>query len=450
MNFIRLPSFLRFGASGVGLLAFSAGCVSSGGGAVPAGGRERVDLDLCLYYSRSAPGTRRVLDRPGLGVMIGLDDYFRSVRVVSGSDDARDCDLMAEVNDPTVFKQPYFEVYSARSKKYLMRAVTQNYANWRYGESLYAAFNKDAPLYAHLAAERGQAPPAAGAGVSKSDLQALIKEALKETSRAEARAPERASPALAPPALAAGERAFGDDDAAVVIGVEKYRGLPAAEYAAGDARLVKDYLLALGFKERNIQLLVDEDATQSAIRKFVGTWLPNRVKAGGRVVVYYSGHGSPDPATGAAYIVPHDGDPNYLADTGYALGDLYAKLAALPAAEVAVLLDACFSGAGGRSVLAKGARPMVVTQEQASLAPQLVVLAAARGAQISTSSSETGHGLFTYHLLKALKEGKKDIVEVYRHIQPLVEDAAKALNVEQTPSLNPDPQLAPVRFSFRN
>jgi hypothetical protein len=450
MNFPLLPSCLRVPVLAGGLLSLLAGCVSTGGGEPRAGGRERVDLNLCLYYSRSAPGTRRVLDRPGLGVMIGLDDYFQSVKVVSGSDDARDCDLMAEVNDPTVFKQPYFEVYSARSKKYLMRAVTRNYANWRYGESLYAAFNKEAPLYAHLAAERAPAQAAAGGGVSKSDLQALIKEALKESAHAEVRGPERDSSLLAPPSLTAGEQAFGADDAAVVIGVEKYRGLPAAEYAAGDARLVKDYLLALGFKERNIQLLVDEDATQSAIRKFVGTWLPNRAKAGGRVVVYYSGHGSPDPATGAAYIVPHDGDPNYLADTGYALGDLYAKLGALPSGEVAVLLDACFSGAGGRSVLAKGARPMVVTQEQAVLAPKLVVLAAARGAQISTSSSEAGHGLFTYHLLKALKDGKKDIVEIYRHIQPLVEDGAKALNVEQTPSLTPDPLVAPIRFPFRN
>ncbi|MBI4518058.1 MAG: caspase family protein [Deltaproteobacteria bacterium] len=250
--------------------------------------------------------------------------------------------------------------------------------------------------------------------------------------------------------MGAAERIIGDDDLALVVGVEKYRDLPASDFSAADAQLVKDYLVALGFRQRNIQLLLNDGATQSSIRKLVETWLPNRVKPASRVLVYYSGHGAPDPQSGEAYLVPYDGDPNYLADTGYPLPRLYAKLGALPVRDVAVVLDACFSGAGGRSVLAKGARPLVMMKETGSLPANLAVLAATQGGQISTSSREKGHGLLTYYFLHAINDGKRDLTEIYAAITPQVEDDARELNVSQTPSLLPEPSKLRGRFRFRN
>jgi hypothetical protein len=41
--------------------------------------------------------------------------------------------------------------------------------------------------------------------------------------------------------------------------------------------------------------------------------------------------------------------------------------------------------------------------------------------------------------VKAIKDGKKNIAEIYEYIRPQVEDEAKILNVQQTPSLNPLP-----------
>ncbi len=255
---------------------------------------------------------------------------------------------------------------------------------------------------------------------------------------------------LSVPKLSADEKIIGDDDLAVVVGIEKYRDLPPSDFSADDARLVKDYLVALGFRQRNIQMLLNDWATQSSIRKLIETWLPNRVKPTSRVLVYYSGHGAPDPQSGDAYLVPYDGDPNYLGDTGYLLPRLYDKLGALPVQEAAVVLDACFSGAGGRSVLAKGARPLVMMKESTSLPANLVVLAAAKGAQISTSSAEKGHGVLTYYFLHAIKDGKSDLAQIYAAITPLVEDEARALNVSQTPSLLPESAKVRGRFRLRN
>jgi len=245
------------------------------------------------------------------------------------------------------------------------------------------------------------------------------------------------------------DKIMGDNDMAVVIGVEKYQDLPASDYSSSDAKLMKEYLVSLGVKERNIELLLNERATQSSIRKTVETWLHNKAKKESKVFIYYSGHGAPEPKTGDAYIVPFDGDPNYLEDTGYSLKRLYEKLGKLQVAEVAVVLDSCFSGAGGRSVLAKGARPLVMMVDTGVLSSNIAVLSATQGTQISTSSSEKGHGVFTYYFLKALKDGKKTIAEIYEYIKPLVEDEAKQLNVQQSPSISPDVEKLKGRFELR-
>jgi len=240
-----------------------------------------------------------------------------------------------------------------------------------------------------------------------------------------------------------------DNDFAVIIGIENYQQLPKSDFSKSDAGIVKDYIKALGFPERNIEYVTNEKATLSGISKTVEAWLPNRVKKDSTIFIYFSGHGSPDPSTGEAYIVPYDGDPNYLSITGYPLKRLYDKLGKLEAKDIIVVLDSCFSGAGGRSVLAKGARPLVMTTSSMTVPKDMAILSATQGSQISTSSPEKGHGIFTYYFLKALKDGKKTIAEIYESIKPLVEDEAKKLNVQQSPSLNPAPEKLTGRFNLR-
>lgn len=251
------------------------------------------------------------------------------------------------------------------------------------------------------------------------------------------------------PPLDKGRKVIGLQDVAVVIGIERYQNVPRSEFSYNDAKAVKAYLISLGFAERNIEYLADERATRAGIKKTLESWLPNRVKKGSRVFVYFSGHGAPEPASGESYLVPFDGDPNYLVDTGYPLKGLYDKLGALPASEATVVIDACFSGAGGRSVLAKGARPLVMMTEGSALPANVAVLSSTQGGQISTSFPEKEHGLFTYYFLQALREGKGGVVEILDFVKPQVEDEAKRQNVNQTPSLSPDPERLKGRFVLR-
>ncbi len=222
---------------------------------------------------------------------------------------------------------------------------------------------------------------------------------------------------------------------AIVIGIENYRqALPHADFAAADARLAaKYYERVLGVPEENVAVLINDQAAKSDFEKYFERWLPNRVEEGDTIYIYYSGHGAPNPKTGEAYLVPFDADPTYIEQTGYSIAKLYRDLGKLPAKKVVVAMDSCFSGAGGRSVIARGARPLV-TMAANNVPQNLTVITAAAGDQISSSYQDKGHGLFTYFFLKGLKEKGSDLQAVYDYLRPEVSKVARReYNADQTP-----------------
>jgi len=60
------------------------------------------------------------------------------------------------------------------------------------------------------------------------------------------------------PFFSTASKIMGANDYAIIIGIEGYSSLPKSDYSYDDAKMVKDYLKALGVKERNIELLTDE------------------------------------------------------------------------------------------------------------------------------------------------------------------------------------------------
>jgi len=231
-----------------------------------------------------------------------------------------------------------------------------------------------------------------------------------------------------------------EHDVALVIGIEKYRDIEApSTYSADDAALVKAYLKSLGFRETSIRYISNERATRTDFIKNIEHWLPDNAKPDGKVFFYYSGHGAPDladPEHPHAFLLPYDGDASDLQNTGYGIERLYDKLGKLNAAQVIVVLDSCFSGAGGRSVLAPGARPLVSNiVPVGAIAPRMAVLTATQPNQISTSSPDKRHGVLTYRFLRALRDGEAGLTQIYKKIKPQVEDDAHSLGVTQSPNL---------------
>ncbi len=280
------------------------------------------------------------------------------------------------------------------------------------------------------------AAPATASSVSKEDIRDMIQSALKP---AEAPAPPKGiSSDVDKPGYTTPEN---PDNFAVVIGVEKYATLPAADFAERDAESMRAHLMAMGYPARNIFFLSGQQATRAKIAQSVNTWLPGRVTPASTVFFYYSGHGAPDPATNQAYLVPMDGDPEDLDSTAYPIKLLYEKLGKLKSKQVIVALDSCFSGAGGRSVLAKGTRPLVGKIDLGGLPNSVVALTASDKSQISGTIEEQGHGAFTYYMLKGLEGGAKNgagrvtAQSLHDYLTPKVRDAARLSNREQTPQL---------------
>lgn len=230
-----------------------------------------------------------------------------------------------------------------------------------------------------------------------------------------------------------------------MIGIESYRQkLPRADYAVADAKIISEYLTkTMGYPEENVITLLNDRALKSDLEKYFDRWLSNNVDENGRVFIYYSGHGAPNTRNGDAYLVPFDGDPTFITETGYSLARLYDSLGKLPAKEIIVVLDSCFSGGGGRSVLAKGAKPLVITINALTIKKNISVMTASSADQISSAYEERGHGLFTYFLLKGLKnenvirqDGSIKMDDLFKYIKPQVERIArKQFNNEQSPQL---------------
>lgn len=338
------------------------------------------------------------------------------------------------------------EVVYRQTAKFSTGVEGMNGASSICGDAFLAGFAKaltpGSRLYKLVVTQRLAARKSrpAGPSLSSEAIAAAVKSAVREAKGADSAGPARPQ---APRSAVDAPRYRTPPDPrnyAVVIGVERYSDLPDAAFAEHDARAVRDHLVALGYPERNIVSLLGADATHSALVANLETWLANNAREDSSVLVYFSGHGSPD-AEGNAYLVPWDGNPSYLKESAYSLRRLYQTLGRLPARRVLVALDACFSGAGGRSVLVKGARPLVNRVRMGDEGSgKVVTLAAAGPDQISGTIDAEGHGLFTYYLLSGLNGAAKDesgritAQSLYEYAAPSVQDAARRDNREQKPA----------------
>lgn len=297
------------------------------------------------------------------------------------------------------------------------------------------------------------APKEIDGALTKDDLRRMLKEVAAEApnSRTPQPTPAPAASMVEKPGYSEPE----DSDAfALVVGIERYSDLPEAQFAERDAEAVKNHLLGLGVPSRNLIHLAGSRAGKAGMEKYLEQWLPRMVKAESRVYFFFSGHGAPDTKTGTAYLVPWDGDPNFLETTGYPVQRLYQRLGALKAKEVIVAMDACFSGAGGRSVLAKGARPLITMIDAGGPSQgRIVALTASAANEISGALPDQGHGAFTYYLLRGLSgaaadsEGHVTVQGLHRYLAPKVQDSAQRQNRDQTPQFLPSaPAMAELRL----
>jgi hypothetical protein len=128
--------------------------------------------------------------------------------------------------------------------------------------------------------------------------------------------------------------------------------------------------------------------------------------------------------------------------TAISLAAITQTLAQTQARDVVAFIDACFSGAGGRSVLPEGARPLVLVKTVPA-APSMSMFTASTGAQISGPDAGGTHGAYTKFVLEGLGTGAADIngdhqislQELSEWVSPRVAAESELAGRQQTPTL---------------
>jgi hypothetical protein len=243
---------------------------------------------------------------------------------------------------------------------------------------------------------------------------------------------------------------------ALIIGNEDYsryqKGLDTetnVEFARNDASIFHEYVnKTLGVDEMNSYLL--QDATTGEIYQKIDLISKLASKTGDQaeIIFYFAGHGLPDEQVRSPYLIPVDVTGTNLG-AAIKLEEIYKKFAESGAGRITIFLDACFSG-GGRSTGLLAARSVKIKPKENLLMGNIVVFTASSGEQSALPYKKEQHGMFTYFLIKKLKDTRGNVTygELSDFISKNVSIQSLRINQkEQDPKINVSTE---VEDSWRN
>ncbi len=224
-----------------------------------------------------------------------------------------------------------------------------------------------------------------------------------------------------------------DKTFAVIIANEKYTTESTVNFALNDGKIFKEYCeKTLGIPSENIRFV--ENGTLGSIGAGI-EWLQKVLdvyKQDANAIVYYSGHGIPNEATGDAYLLPTDCQGSNF-KYAYSINRLYKELGEAGAKSVTYFIDACFSGTQRKGEMMVAARGVAIKAKSGVLSGNSVAFAAASGDETAFAYEEKGHGMFTYFLLKKLQETKGEVS--YGELADYIQQNVKQKSIVVSPRL---------------
>lgn len=193
---------------------------------------------------------------------------------------------------------------------------------------------------------------------------------------------------------------------ALVVGISTYRNhkIPRLKLSDKDARDFAEFLKTQAqlFRGIDVHLLVNEEATEREVRKYLDYKLARATKDD-TVMLFFSGHGATDPRLPGDFLfVPYDADPEFLASTAVNMTQS-RFLKRLVAKRVILFVDACHAGgffdAGTKNIQP----PMEALLQQIRESEGKVILASSRDDEVSIEKPDLPNSIFTHYLLKGLK-----------------------------------------------
>ena len=224
---------------------------------------------------------------------------------------------------------------------------------------------------------------------------------------------------------------------ALVIGIANYEQInKLPPIVLKDARDTRDLLFDpqhCGYPPDNVQLLLDGEATQAAIRQALAD-LATRSDPDSTVFFYLSSHG------GQIETGPHAGEYLLPVDTVYTSAESIAQTAisgaeftealrAIPARKVVVVFDCCHAGGIGQPKDAAAPRLKALPESYYDALKEgrgRVILASSRSTESSYVMVGDENSLFTKHLLDGLHGGAPGpgglirIFDLFHYLQPRV------------------------------
>ena len=195
---------------------------------------------------------------------------------------------------------------------------------------------------------------------------------------------------------------------ALLIGIAKYRYIHPLSKTTNDARDLYSAFLENGYSQKNLALLLDQNATKVAISKELNL-LAQRAKPDDTVVIFFSGHGARmiGGFSPGEYLCPVEAEINKVKDTCISDSELTTALRAINAGRLVVFLDACHSGGVGEpkdpDVQVKIGFSEEVYSRLATTGNGRVIIASCKANEVSWELPNMQNGLFTHYLLEGLR-----------------------------------------------
>ncbi|MEW6607013.1 MAG: caspase family protein [bacterium] len=232
---------------------------------------------------------------------------------------------------------------------------------------------------------------------------------------------------------------------ALIVGIGQYSDprIRKLDFTHADAQAFCDLLLNpqhVGFLKENVKLLLDEQATLFNIKNAITGWFYKYTGSESTVIIFFAGHGGVESDKEdtekdgiAKYLLPWDTNPDDLFASALSNTDFHRLLSTIKAQRLIIFLDACYAG----GVAQRGSRDLGIVEnpcERLAQGEGRLVISAAKPNQRSGEDPTIGHGIFTYHLLEALKgkadmdnDGYVSIWEVYKYLEREVSQSARCL-----------------------
>ena len=235
-----------------------------------------------------------------------------------------------------------------------------------------------------------------------------------------------------------------------ILGLERFQGpdspFVTVPYAEVDARAVREAFSELGLPSGQIHLFLDAQATKTTVESRLKGILSG-LEPTAALLFFYVGHVF--SIEGGNYLACHDTQQDDLTSTSLSIAWLFERLRTARCRQVFLFLDGGHGGLAKDSTKPEKAERWSAGEFDAlfSDSKQMAGFISCGPDEVSHASIPLGHGIWTYHVLRALRGEAPDALQEGRWITSVslrdylsvavprtLRTAVAAATVQQTPS----------------